>query len=243
MTEPHAVLDAAGGTDVIIHLAAYTHVDRCEIEPGLAWKVNAEGTRNVAQAARAGDARVIYVSTDYVFDGDKEGEYSENDLVAPLNVYGTSKLGGERALDTDRDLIVRSSWIFGDGRNFVSTILAAARTGPLRVVGDQRGRPTAASALAEALVSLLASETTGVIHVAGDGDPCTWADLAQAALDAAGAQVPIDRIDTETYVRDADRVIAPRPRNSALALDRARSLEVPLLDWQASVEAYVRGRA
>ena len=242
VTEPAALREAAKGCDVIIHLAANTHVDRCEVEAAGARLVNAIGTRNVSDAAADTGARVIYVSTDYVFDGAKPNEYAEQDQVRPLNVYGNTKLEGENHLDASRDLIVRSSWIFGEGRNFIRAILAAAPQGVIRVVDDQRGRPTAATDLAAALRFLLLNGTTGLLHVAGDGDPCTWADLAQHALSAAGSPATIDRIDTSTYVREANKTIAPRPPNSALALDNARELGVPLLDWRASVERYVRSQ-
>lgn len=241
VTDPTAVRSAVAGADVVIHLAADTHVDRCEIQPERAWAVNAEGTTNVANAVRDQDGRVIYVSTDYVFSGEKSGEYVEDDPTDPVNVYGRTKFAGERSLDLDRDLIVRASWIFGRGRNFVSTILRSARDGPVRVVEDQRGRPTGAKALAEALVVAAQRGHTGVVHVAGDGEPCTWADLAEEALRVASIDQRVERIDTPTYVGLADRVVAPRPRNSALNLDRAKTLGLPLLDWRLAVRDFVGG--
>lgn len=242
VTVAGAVRAEAKGCDAIIHLGANTNVDGCEVEPDRARQVNAFGTRNVADAATANGARVIYVSTDYVFDGAKRGEYAEHDRVRPINVYGRTKLEGERYLDVSRDLIVRSSWIFGEGRNFIRTILAAAEKGAVRVVDDQRGRPTAADDLAAALHFLLLTEVTGIVHAAGDGEPCSWADFAQAAISATSSPVKVDRIDTQTYAREADRPIAPRPRNSSLALGHARGLGVPLLDWRTSVERYVGGQ-
>ena len=239
ITDRPGVTRAAQGTDVIVHLAANTHVDWCEQNVDEAGSVNSAGTANVAQAAREAGARVIYVSTDFVFAGDSDGEYSETDTTSPVNVYGATKLAGEAHLDPTDDLTVRSSWIFGEGHNFVRTILQLADEGPLRVLDDQRGRPTAAVELARALVFLINEEATGTIHVAGDGDPATWAELAEVALEAAGRAVALTRIDTPTYVAEAARSIAPRPANSALALDKARGLQVPLLDWRTSVANYV----
>lgn len=203
--------------------------------------MNAGGTHNVVNAARDNGARVIYVSTDFVFAGDRDEEYSEADPTGPLNVYGVTKLEGEGHLDPEQgDLTVRSSWIFGQGHNFVRTILLQAREGgPLRVLDDQRGRPTAAADLAAALLFLIDNEVSGTIHVAGDGEPATWADLAEAALQTGATDVPVTRIDTATYVAEAGRPIAPRPPNSALALDKAQQLQVPLLDWRTSVANYV----
>ena len=241
VTDARAVASAARNHDVIIHLAAFTNVDGCEVDRDMAQRVNAGGTENVVTAARAADARVVYVSTDYVFSGDSTGEYREDDPVRPINVYGDTKLQGERHLDPDLDLIVRTSWVFGEGHNFIRTILAASERGTVSVVDDQRGRPTAAAAVAGGVVHLVAGGVSGIVHVAGDGPPCTWADLAEVAMSVAGSVHTVDRIDTAAYVASTTRVIAPRPPNSALALDKARSLDVPLLDWRSSVEDYVGG--
>jgi dTDP-4-dehydrorhamnose reductase len=228
---------------VVVHLAAYTNVDECEARPDRAFNVNAQGTRNVARAAARSGARVVYVSTDYVFDGTKEGEYVEGDDVNPINVYGRSKAEGEDAVSSSPDnLVVRTSWVFGRGRNFVATILAAARAGnDLRVVGDQIGRPTSARDLARSLAHLVGVGATGTVHVAGDGEPCSWADLAEEAIAAVDVSVPVERVMTDAYERASTRPLAPRPRNSTLALERARSWGVPLRDWRDAVRAYVGG--
>jgi dTDP-4-dehydrorhamnose reductase len=241
VTDARAALSALDGADAVLHLAAFTNVDACEEEPERAFEVNARGTAIVAAAAAATGARVVYVSTDYVFDGRKDGAYEEDDAVNPLNVYGRSKLEGERAvLATDGNLVVRTSWVFGEGRNFVATMLFAARAGKkLRVVADQVGRPTWARPLARALVHLVEAETGGIVHVAGDGAPCSWADLADTALDAAGEGIRVERVDTSAYARLAGRSLAPRPANSTLSIEAARSLGVPLRDWRESVRAYV----
>ena len=130
VTDGAAVRSLLKGTDVVVHLAAMTNVDRCEAEPDAAERVNGWGTGVVVDAAAASGARVVYLSTDYVFDGRKRGEYIEDDAPAPVNVYGRSKLAGEeRVRAREENLIVRTSWVFGDGRNFVRTIVDAARAG------------------------------------------------------------------------------------------------------------------
>lgn len=242
VTDEDAVRAAVEGKDVVIHAAALTAVDACEAEPEAAASVNDRGTRAVADAAHSAGARVVYLSTDYVFSGD-DPPYDEDDEPGPLNVYGRTKLAGERHLDPARDLVVRTSWVFGDGRNFVRTMLGAADTGsPLRVVDDQCGRPTGAVMLARALVTVLGRpELAGTVHVAGDGPPCSWADLADAALESAGLDVRVTRVGSPAYAASAERVIAPRPANSTLALTRAREAGLPLEDWRHSLDSYVRG--
>jgi dTDP-4-dehydrorhamnose reductase len=241
VTDSAGVRSATKGADAVIHLAALTHVDDCERRPEVAFAVNAEGTRIVAEAAEVEGARVIFLSTDYVFDGTQDSEYVEEDAPAPINVYGRSKLRGERHVAERRgNLIVRTSWVFGNGRNFVRAILAAAGRGDgVVVVDDQMGRPTSAEALASALAHLVEEPMGGIIHVAGDGTPCTWADLAESALAAAGLPVEVERIDSQTYARTADKVVAPRPRNSSLSLAKARRYRVPLQGWGEALRDYV----
>ena len=241
VTDAGAVRSAVDGAVVVVHAAAMTNVDACEAAPAAAGEVNDRGTRLVAEAAHACGAQVVYLSTDYVFSGGA-APYAEDDPTGPLNVYGATKLAGERHLDPERDLVVRTSWVFGDGRNFVRTILAAAETTPPRVVDDQRGRPTGAAALAGALAALLEGPgLTGCVHVAGDGPPCSWADLADAALAAGGREARVVRVDSASYAEAAGRVVAPRPPDSTLQLTRARRLGLPLEDWRTSVNAYVKG--
>jgi dTDP-4-dehydrorhamnose reductase len=176
-------------------------------------------------------ARTLLLSTDYVFAGDAAGAYAEDDPTGPLSAYGRSKLQAERAvLHRPGNLVVRTSWVYGDGRNFIRSILAAERAGKeLRVVADQRGRPTWAGDLAAALAHLVAAETTGIVHVTGDGDPCTWADLAELVVGH-----PVQRISSADLGAPA-----PRPANSVLDLGRAHALGVPLADWHRSVARYL----
>lgn len=245
VTERNEVFGAISRHDVVIHLAGATDVDHCEADPDLAYRVNGEGTRNICDAATSAGTRVIYVSTDYVFDGRKPGEYCEHDRTAPINHYGRSKLAGEReVLRTPDGLVVRTSWVIGPRDNFVRKILSAARSrSKIPVVSDQRGRPTFADDLAVALVWLVGGRTSGIVHVAGEGEPCTWAELAESALDLSRSTARITPITTAEYSSRAGRVIAPRPRNSTLSLETARSMGVPLTAWRDSLERYMKAIA
>ncbi|HEV3473115.1 MAG TPA: NAD(P)-dependent oxidoreductase [Actinomycetota bacterium] len=241
VTDRGAVEKAIAGVDVVVHLAAWTDVDGCEREPDRARSVNVDGTSIVVGAARHTNARVIFLSTDYVFGGDRSTPYREEDPPDPVNVYGRTKADAENvALAYERCLIVRASWVFGDGRNFVRTILDAARANkPLSVVDDQRGVPTPASALADALAWLIERDRNGIIHVAGDGPIVSWAEFAETALETAGMTADVEGVSTHEYLAEARRVVAPRPAYSALDLGKARSLGVPLLDWRAGLKAYI----
>lgn len=240
VTDEAAVAGAVAAAGLVVHAAAMTSVDACEADPGAAAAVNDRGTETVARAAHAAGAKVVYLSTDYVFSGD-DAPYDEDDPTGPLNVYGRTKLAGERHLDPGRDLVVRTSWVFGEGRNFVRTMLGTAATATPRVVDDQVGRPTGAAMLGRVLAHVAErGELTGILHVAGDGDPCSWADLADAALERAGLDVRVERVDSASYAAGAGRVIAPRPADSTLQLARARRLGLPLEDWRSSLDEYVK---
>jgi len=229
VTDRAAVAEAVRGTALVVHTAAMTDVDGCERDPERAEAVNAGGAENVAAAG----ARVIHLSTDYVFSGARGGEYAEDDPTGPLGAYGRSKLAGERAvLARPGNLVVRTSWVYGEGRNFIRSILGADRAGKeLRVVDDQRGRPTWAGDLARAIAFLAGRDDAGILHVTGAGEPCTWADLAETVVGH-----PVERITSEEFGAPA-----PRPRNSVLSLERARSLGVPLADWRDSVMRFLEG--
>lgn len=232
ITDPGAVARVLPGAAVVINCAAITDVDGCERDPQAADRVNSGGAANVAAAG----ARVIQLSTEYVFDGELEREYREDDKPRPRSAYGRSKLAGERAvLAAGPNLVVRTSWVFGEGQNFLRAIRAADRAGrELRVVDDQWGRPTWARDLARALAGLaVADGPSGIVHFAGDGEPCTWADLAELAVGR-----PVRRISTDEWGAPA-----PRPRRAVLALDRARRMGLPLTDWRTSVASYLEAAA
>ncbi len=241
VTDRRATEEALKDIEVAIHLAAFTDVDGCDEDPLHARLVNSEGTENVARAASKARARLLYVSTDYVFDGSKEGDNLEEDAPNPLNEYGRSKLEGERfVLDNPHGLVVRSSWVFGEGRNFIRTILEVAqRMDRLKVVDDQRGRPTSAHDLAAALHHLATANHDGIVHVCGTGPPCSWAELADFVLRLRRNDASVVPVDTPTYAEQVGRVLAPRPKNSSLSTRKAALLSVPLCDWRQAVRSYV----
>jgi len=222
--------------DWIVNCAGFTQVDRAEAEPEAAQRVNAIGAANLARAARQAGARLLHISTDYVFDGRAHRPYREDDPVAPLNVYGRSKLAGEQAIRDilpQAHLIVRTQWLFGvGGPNFVATILRLARERPeLKVVNDQHGRPTYAPDLAVALWKLIACEARGTVHCANAG-AATWFDLATAAVAAAGLRASVVPCSTVDMPRPA-----PRPRFSVLDCTRYEGLVgSPLRPWQAALK-------
>jgi dTDP-4-dehydrorhamnose reductase len=229
VTDAAAVADALAGATVI-NCAAYTDVDGAEGDPETAHGVNEVGARNVAEVA----ARVVYVSTDYVFDGTKTTAYLESDPVNPLSAYGRSKLAGERATLTasPQSLIVRSSWLFGaGGRNFVTTMLRLGEQGgEVKVVDDQVGSPTFTGHLAEALVELAEGHGHGFMHVAGSG-ACSWYQFARAIFDRAGIEAELAPCTTEEFPRPARR-----PANSVLESERGAP-ELPA--WQDGLDAYL----
>lgn len=217
--------------DVVVHAAAWTAVDACEGDPDRALRVNALGTRNVAEAAGMVGAHLVYLSTDYVFDGTSDHPYVEWDEPHPLSVYGRSKLGGERECPPDAT-IVRTSWVCGfSGSNMVKTVLRlAAGDGPLRFVDDQRGTPTFTADLAAAIVTLGLDRRPGTYHVTNAGST-TWFGLVQAVLKAAGYDAGrVEPISTAEL--DPPRP-APRPANSVLDNAALRLGGLPLLpEWQ-----------
>jgi dTDP-4-dehydrorhamnose reductase len=239
-----ALLTSRGApADYVVNAAAFTHVDRCQTEPALAHAANAVGPGVLAEACALAGSTLAHVSTDYVFAGDAETPYREGDEPAPATAYGATKLEGERRVfAASRDsLVVRTSWVFGEGRNFIAAILNQGRarrdgsaSGPLAVVDDQHGRPTYAEDLAAAIVALLEGGARGLYHVANAG-VATWWDLARKSLDLAGfSDLAINRIRTE----DLD-LPAPRPRWSVLDCSKAEAKGVRLRSWQKAVRAYL----
>ena len=229
VTDPAAVREAisAARPDVVVHAAAWTAVDACELDPERAERVNTTGTRHVVDAASEVGARVSYVSTDYVFDGNKADPYLETDTTNPQSVYGRTKLGGELAID-HRGAIVRTSWVCGrHGANMVKTILRlAGEHDRLTFVDDQRGHPTFAADLAGMIARLIEGELTGVFHVTNQG-PVSWYEFARAVLAAAGLD-PERVSPIATADLDPPRP-APRPANSVLDNAALRAAGIPLL--------------
>ena len=229
--------------DVVINCAAFTDVDGCEQQVEHALEVNGRAVGRLAQAVAVRGAVLFQVSTDYVFRGDADRPYREDDETDPASVYGESKLLGERlALERGRAVVVRTSWLFGPGgRNFVDTIVRTARAGgPLRVVDDQVGCPTYAPFLASALIEL--AERTlvagsppppSVLHYR-NGEPVSWCSFARAALECWGLDAPIEPVTTEEFPRPARR-----PAYSVLCVERFERLMgrgVP--DWREALCDY-----
>jgi dTDP-4-dehydrorhamnose reductase len=229
VTDRDAVLQLIGsvGPDAIVHAGAWTAVDACESDPDRAFQVNALGTRHVAEGARAARARVLYVSTDYVFDGTAPVPYTEWDRTNPLSVYGRSKLGGELELDPG-STIVRTSWVCGrHGANMVKTILRLDREkDELAFVDDQHGHPTFTADLAGMIRQLVVARLPGVFHVTNQGQT-TWFQFARDVLAAAGRD-PEKVRPIATADLDPPRP-APRPANSVLDNAALRLQGVPLL--------------
>lgn len=246
----HAELDVTDGAkftaratavkpDWIFHLAAWAKVDDCEADPARAHRVNAEGSRHAAEAAKAAGAALLAISSDYVFDGTATTPWHEDDPTGPLNAYGASKLEGERAIRATgvRHLVVRTAWLFGDGGgNFVDSILKRARSGaPLAVVDDQRGSPTYTPDLAEGLRRLAGTAENGTYHVVNEGT-ASWHDLAAAAVKEAGLAVDVGRTTTAALARPARR-----PAYSALATGKfAAATGWKLPHWTDAVARHVR---
>jgi dTDP-4-dehydrorhamnose reductase len=230
---------AAAAPDTIVHAGAWTNVDGCETEPDRAYAVNALGTRHVAEGARMAGARVVYVSTDYVFDGAGHRPYHEWDATNPVSVYGRSKLGGEAALGP-RDTVVRTSWVCGrHGRNFVKTILGRAMEGqPLSVVDDQHGCPSFTEDLAGMIRQLAVARLPGTFHVTNQG-PTTWYRFARDVVDAAGLDTGLVT-PISTAEMQPPRP-APRPAYSVLDNAALRLSGIPLLpDHHEPLERLVK---
>jgi len=230
--------------DVIIHCAAWTAVDAAE-DPAnqeKVHKINAEGTAYIAQAAKAVDAKMVYISTDYVFNGQGERPWHPDDKnYAPLNYYGQTKLEGELAVveNLDKFFIVRIAWVFGlNGKNFIKTMINVGKThDTVRVVDDQIGTPTYTKDLARLLVDMVETNKYGYYHATNEGGYISWADLAEEAYRAAGMNVRVDRVTTAEYGLS----VAARPYNSRL--DKSKLVENGfqlLPDWKDAVARYIK---
>ena len=234
--------------DVIIHCAAWTAVDAAEApeNKNKVEAINHLGTQYIAEAARAVDAKMLYLSTDYVFDGQGERPWQPDEkYYAPLNYYGQTKLEGELAVSStlDKYFIVRIAWVFGlNGKNFIKTMINVGKThDTVRVVNDQIGTPTYTKDLARLLVDMVETEKYGYYHATNsevvEGGYISWADLAEEAYRAAGMTVRVDRVTTAEYGLS----VAARPYNSRL--DKSKLVEngfKPLPDWKGAVARYIK---
>jgi dTDP-4-dehydrorhamnose reductase len=236
-----AVSDFADGKnfDLIINCAAMTNVDACESDCETAMKVNAIGARNMASAAERRNAKLVHVSTDYVFDGRAATPYREWDSPAPATVYGKSKLLGERYVRETcrRSFIVRTAWLYGSaGNNFVRTILKlAAEKDRIKVVDDQIGNPTNANDLAHHILRIAAGDGYGVYHCTGEGI-CSWYDFAAEIVRLSGLSCEVEPCSTEEFPRPA-----PRPAYSAMDRLMLRTTGADeMRPWREALEAFMK---
>lgn len=224
--------------EAVIDCAAWSDVDGAEDDERGATTINDTGAGLLAAAAARAGASLLYPSTDYVFDGSKDGPYLEGDMPAPINAYGRTKLGGEVsvAAANPRHFIVRTSWLFGlGGGNFVETMLRIGAEQPeVLVVSDQRGCPTSTADLAEGLVELIATDAYGIHHMVGGG-ACSWFDFAVEIFDQAGTETRVMSATTEMMARKA-----PRPANSVLG--HSREDAILLQPWQQALRRYLADR-
>lgn len=224
--------------DVVIHCAAYTAVDKAEDEQGLCYLVNASATENIAEICKKINAKMLYISTDYVFDGTKEGFYEVGDTPNPINVYGKTKLLGEQTVQRilDKYFIVRISWVFGEhGNNFVKTMLKLGKERrELNVVADQYGSPTYTADLAPLLVEMVKTDKYGIYHATNE-DVCTWAEFAEEIFKIAKLDVKVCRITTAEYP-----TMAKRPMNSKLSKKSLEKKNFKKLEfWHNALEHFL----
>lgn len=227
----------------IINCAAYTNVDKCEVEQDLAYKINAIGARNLAIAAADTGAKLMHISTDYVFPGNVSAHpLTEFDRVSPKSMYGATKLAGENFVRdfANRYFIIRTAWLYGDGHNFAKTMLKLAETNDkIGVVMDQVGTPTSAVELAKAIKYLLPTDNYGLFHGTCEGNT-NWAEFAAAVLRLAGSKTEIEPITSEEYKRrfpnSADRPAYSILENYMLKL----TTDFSFASWQDAIEVYMK---
>lgn len=223
----------------IINCAAHTGVDACETEVDGAYRINAIGPRNVSIAARETGAKLVHISTDYVFAGDADKPYTEFDTPAPQGMYGKTKLAGERFVEqfAEKYFIIRTAWLYGDGKNFVKTMLRLAETkDEVAVVKDQLGNPTSAAELVRIIDKLIWTENYGLFHGTCEGI-CSWADFAEEIFRLAGKNTRVRRITTEEFNAPAKRPAYSVLDNYMLRL----TCGYTVADWKDALTEYMKG--
>lgn len=244
ITDVEAVLKLvrAEKPDVIINCAAHTNVDKCEEQWDLAYKINAIGPRNLSIAATEADAKMIHVSTDYVFEGNGTRPYTEFDAPNPVSAYGKTKLEGENFVKefAKKHFILRTAWLYGDGKNFVKTMLALAENhDELNVVCDQVGTPTSAVELAKMIHYLEGTENYGTFHATCEGDT-NWADFAEAIFKRAGKNVKVNHVTSKQY-KEMNPASANRPAYSILEDYMIKlTSDFVMADWQDALDVYMK---
>ena len=226
--------------DVVIHCAAFTKVDLAEDEPELCWAINVDGTRNIAKVCRDIDAKMVYISTDYVFPGNGDAPYEVNDAFCPQNVYGATKLAGELAVKSllNRFYIVRTAWVFGiNGNNFIKTMLKVGKThDTVRVVNDQIGTPTYTLDLAHLLCDMIETDNYGIYHATNEGGYISWYDFTCEIYKQAGLSTNVIPVTTIEYGLSK----AKRPQNSRLSKSSLYDHNFkPLPAWKEALSDYL----
>ncbi|HUA13548.1 MAG TPA: NAD(P)-dependent oxidoreductase [Candidatus Sulfotelmatobacter sp.] len=231
------------GIKYILNAAAYTNVDGAETNEGrvAAWKVNAEAVSNLVNVALKNDITLVHVSTDYVFDGTSDN-HLETEAFSPLSVYGQTKAAADIVVRLlPKHYILRTSWVIGDGNNFVRTMLGLGKKGIApKVVDDQIGRLTFTDELVKAIDFLLNhNSASGTYNVTNGGEPASWADITIEIFKLANFNLDVGKVTTEEYYEGKDN-IAPRPLKSALSLDKITGLGFELTDWKEALSDYVK---
>ncbi|MCR4762399.1 MAG: dTDP-4-dehydrorhamnose reductase [Lachnospiraceae bacterium] len=225
----------------IINCAAYTAVDAQETDVDNSYRINAIGARNLAIAAEETGAKLVHISTDYVFAGDKQTPYTEFDAPGPISIYGKTKLAGENFVKefSRAHFILRTAWLYGEGKNFVRTMLRLAEShDQLGIVDDQIGNPTSAQELARAIDYLLGTDNYGLFHATCEG-VCSWADFAEEIFRLAGRKVEIERLSSEEYAA-RNPAAAPRPHFSHLEKMMFRLTGgFAMCDWHDAIVRYL----
>lgn len=230
------------GIEVLINAAAYTNVDGAESEDGrlAAWMVNADAVGNLVSVAAQKNMTLIHISTDYVFDGTKSS-HLEDEPLSPLSVYGSSKAAGDLLVSlAPKYYILRTSWVIGDGKNFVRTMIEIGKSGKSpSVVSDQVGRLTFTSELVRGIDHLLNKQASyGTYNLSNDGEPASWADITRRIFQVAGFDLTVTDITTETYY-EGKSGIAPRPAQSVLDLSKLQATGFNSVDWGIELENYI----
>lgn len=227
----------------IINCAAYTNVNGCETDVDNAYKINAIGPRNLSIASTRYGAKLMHISTDYVFDGSATTPYTEFDTPNPKAVYGKTKLVGENFVKefAKEYFIIRTAWLYGDGKNFVRTMLGLAHNhDKVTVVGDQFGSPTSAKELAKAIAYLLQTDNYGLFHGTCEGIT-NWADFTKEIFRLAGKQTIVETVTTQQYIQSVKGVVAPRPAYSVLENYMFKlTTDYMFADWEKAIAEYIK---
>lgn len=224
--------------DIVFHCAAYTAVDKAEEDKERCYDINVNGTKNIVDASDIYGSKVVYISTDYVFHGDKNGIYETSDITDPINYYGYTKyLGEQEVMKNSNNLVVRISWVFGiNGKNFVKTMLRLASSrDEISVVSDQVGSPTYTYDLARLLVDMVNKNKSGIYQATNEGY-CSWYEFAKYIFEVSGIDIRVNPILTKDYV-----TLAKRPLNSRLSKDKLDEDGLTRLpDWKDATKRYIK---